>query len=1042
MKKSTKRIISTALSAMMLMGCVSTGFSVSASTGELCSKYATNPNGQVGKEKTITVDGDASDWSEDMLIAQGAAWDVANHYKGGHENCVLDTYSLYATWDNDNLYVGWQMVNTTDTWAREGDGPLSDGGRVLDVPLILALSVDPNSTSMSNKNTSGNPIWGQKMGLEFNQHVDHLFYMSGKPGLGTPAMFTAVDDEGNTDYTTGCKPFASSGIEYKMATTNICSSIWGLNYSEDTSDVYDDSADWVDYKTFEGSSGTHNTKYDSFYEMKIPFSALGIDKTYLEKNGVGAMLVATRGESGLDCIPYDDTMLDNATGSYSSDPSTSAEKDDVDVITSKFARIGNMGGDEPITRPTTQPTTAEPTTVQPTTSAATTVAPTTAQPATDLTVKATSNLFPEKEVTVDKNAKTVTVNCDLKSTMKLVNGYVEISYDPNVLSFDPAKNTDILPFISDETTNPQEGIIRTIFSDVNDLYDFTTNKSFLNLVFDVVSTGSTTVDIYVDELSVGYHSNNTLNFKNAYTGGKAIDLSSVAGFTTSKLTGTTTIFADQAPTTAPATTAPATTQPSTTQPATDATQPTTTPSGDGATIKFAAPTSYASRYNWSKPVLFYGNTQSVDKSTQLSMTATSEKYYTTEVGSSTLLTTNGWTVYELKISKDQAAAINSSKFVGFATADGVNRTTLVSGSNVLKAGVDTYTAKYGTTANTVAALDGKTFVIRDSAYGATSSTSFVGYWVSDFVTVRAAAPLAATAYSTWDNVDLYYGNTTAFDSMTKLSMINTGDTTKVSSLNGNMTIKTGRWYIYAITLDKATASAVESAKYVGFNKTDAVNRTSILKNVLFAKTNTFDGNYNSKARTLSELDGQLFVIKGMTSTSSSVATYTGEWETKDVYTQGKDDTVTLYFAAPKGVKDYANWDTGVQLYYSNDNVYTNAERIDMKKVNETKKVTVDSSKLKTLKSGNWDVYSVTLTVDQIKAIDNCQSVGFVKKGSFNRTSYTAYRNICKASKMDGDSTYSGVRESIETFDGYMFVINSCYTPSNENISLTGSWVVK
>ena len=425
------------------------------------------------------------------------------------------------------------------------------------------------------------------------------------------------------------------------------------------------------------------------------------------------------------------------------------------------------------------------------------------------------------------------------------------------------------------------------------------------------------------------------------------------------------------------------------------------------------------------------------------MTATSEKYYTTEVGSNTLLTTNGWTVYELKISKDQAAAINSSKFVGFATADGVNRTTLVSGSNVLKAGVDTYTAKYGTTANTVAALDGKTFVIRDSAYGATSSVSFVGYWVSDFVTVRAAAPLAATSYSTWDNVDLYYGNTTAFDSMTKLSMINTGDTTKVSSLNGNMSIKTGRWYIYAITLDKATASAVENAKYVGFNKTDAVNRTAILKNVLFAKTNTFDGNYNSKARTLSELDGQLFVIKGMTSKStSSVATYTGEWETKDVYTQGKDDTVTLYFAAPKGVKNYANWDTGVQLYYSNDNVYTKAERIDMKKVNETKKVTVDSSKLKTLKSGDWDVYSVTLTVDQIKAIDNCQRVGFIKKGSFNRTSYMAYRNICRASKMDGDSTYSGVRESIETFDGYMFVINSCYTPSNENVTLTGSWVVK
>lgn len=86
----------------------------------------------------------------------------------------------------------------------------------------------------------------------------------------------------------------SAGIEYKMATTNICSSIWGLNASDDPSDVYSDDADWVDYKTFKGSQGTHDTKYDSFYEMKIPFSALGIDKKYIETNGIGAMLVTAR----------------------------------------------------------------------------------------------------------------------------------------------------------------------------------------------------------------------------------------------------------------------------------------------------------------------------------------------------------------------------------------------------------------------------------------------------------------------------------------------------------------------------------------------------------------------------------------------------------------------------------------------------------------------------------------------------------------------------------------------------------------------------
>ena len=117
-------------------------------------KYATNPDGKVGKKATITIDGSFSDWSDDMLIAQGAAWDIANNWKGGHENCVLDSYALYAAWDDDNLYIGWQMVNTTDTWANPGDGPLSDGGRVLDVPLVIALDVG-NKNAMTGKVTDG-----------------------------------------------------------------------------------------------------------------------------------------------------------------------------------------------------------------------------------------------------------------------------------------------------------------------------------------------------------------------------------------------------------------------------------------------------------------------------------------------------------------------------------------------------------------------------------------------------------------------------------------------------------------------------------------------------------------------------------------------------------------------------------------------------------------------------------------------------------------------------------------------------------------------
>ena len=418
----------------------SDGSTTPAETG----KYATNPNGKVGKKASITIDGDASDWSDDMLIAQGAAWDVANHWKGGHENCVLDTYSLYGAWDDDNLYIGWQMVNTTDTWARSGDGPLSDGGRVLDVPLILALSVDNNSTKMSNKNTSGNPIWGRKMGLEFTTHVDRLLYMSGKPGLGKPAMFSAVDEEGNTNYTDGLVDFKTGGIEYKMATTCITDSIIGLNSSDDPKDCYNDGADWVDYKTFKGSEGAHDTKYDSFYEIKIPLDTLGIDSSYLTNNGIGAMLVATRGESALDCIPHDPSMLDNVTGDYSADPSTSAEKDDVDNITVPFAKIGTLGSIDPTrpttptvtttTKPTTVTTTTKPTTVTTTTkptTVTTTTKPTTATTVTEPTgilgdVNGDGIVNVKDASAIQKYAAEMTVELNLKLADYNKDGYVNV----------------------------------------------------------------------------------------------------------------------------------------------------------------------------------------------------------------------------------------------------------------------------------------------------------------------------------------------------------------------------------------------------------------------------------------------------------------------------------------------------------------------------------------------------------------------------------------------------------------------------------------
>lgn len=384
--KVTKKLISVLLIAVMIVSCIVVA---NAADKKLAKYYTTNAGGKVGVKKTITIDGDGSDWSDDMKIAQSGAWDVANHWKGAHENCLIDAAGLYAAWDSSNLYIGMQYVNTTDTWQNAGDASLMDGGKMGDLHLVLALSVDPSSIGLTGKVTNGDYIWGDK--INYNTHVDHLFYMSTKAGSGVPGHFTVSDASGNSDYTAHCGNFKNEGIEYKMYDGNVGSTIWGLNDSQKTDDVFSDDSNWVDYKTFKGSKGVHNTKYDSFYEIKIPFAAIGITESQLTSKGIGAMTLCGRGESALDSCPFDVSMLDNVKGDYAQDPSTSHEKDDVDEITAPLACIGKFSGSTPInpepgtqpdsqddtTAPATDPDTTEPTTA---TEPTTVTEPTTASP--------------------------------------------------------------------------------------------------------------------------------------------------------------------------------------------------------------------------------------------------------------------------------------------------------------------------------------------------------------------------------------------------------------------------------------------------------------------------------------------------------------------------------------------------------------------------------------------------------------------------------------------------------------------------------------
>ena len=88
MAKHHNKALSILLASMMVasMCCVPTTTAAAASTTEeesgstLASYYSTNSAG-FGKNKTISVDGDLSDWDSSMLIAQGTANDDPRVYR-------------------------------------------------------------------------------------------------------------------------------------------------------------------------------------------------------------------------------------------------------------------------------------------------------------------------------------------------------------------------------------------------------------------------------------------------------------------------------------------------------------------------------------------------------------------------------------------------------------------------------------------------------------------------------------------------------------------------------------------------------------------------------------------------------------------------------------------------------------------------------------------------------------------------------------------------------------------------------------------------
>lgn len=316
--------------------------------------YKVNPDGKVGSNRTVNmtfskVQNDnrmciapnaLSNWTDDDLIAQGVARDIAGAIKGKHEYPVVDSYAVYAAYDKDNLYLGVQYVYTV--WDLYGtSGILTNGAAKpyqMDGRLMIAFDLDPYK-SMTGKLTSGYTIWddGDRIATNtFDNGTDCIWVGSTKSTVGTPGLFFP-DENGATSYNApycvsidapfyGCQDGLLPSIKH----------IWGQKDFEYDPMILQTNDNFVDL------IGEVPTNQHTFYEWKFPLSKLGITEDYIKNTGIGVMVIDTYGQGATGSTPYDPTCFDNATTPYHGDDSSSAEKNDEDCFTYKHARIGKL----------------------------------------------------------------------------------------------------------------------------------------------------------------------------------------------------------------------------------------------------------------------------------------------------------------------------------------------------------------------------------------------------------------------------------------------------------------------------------------------------------------------------------------------------------------------------------------------------------------------------------------------------------------------------------------------------------------------------
>lgn len=311
-------------------------------TNLITEYYKVNPGGKVGTRKTIKMSFSGeksttafSNWTDSELIAQGVARDVSQAFRGLHERPIVDSYAIYAAYDNDNLYLGVQFVYTVWDLYGEGKQPGESKPYNMDGHMLWAFDLDPAKSFDGYINGQG-PIWNeQAKGAKFNNGVDAVWMGSTKAGVGTPGFFIPTPD-GHASYDAAyCKSIPGRYYGYADGLLPSIDAIWGLPFGSEPDELKGNTG-FTDLR-----SEIDDTAH-TFYEWTFPLSVLGVTADYIANNGIGVMYIDKYGTSPVGGTPYDPSYFDNVKDEYSYGDNTSAEKEDEDIITYAPARVGKL----------------------------------------------------------------------------------------------------------------------------------------------------------------------------------------------------------------------------------------------------------------------------------------------------------------------------------------------------------------------------------------------------------------------------------------------------------------------------------------------------------------------------------------------------------------------------------------------------------------------------------------------------------------------------------------------------------------------------